>query len=81
MTSMSVQLNGGGMFFVVTGNGEQGAVAVTCETAAAAAENIRTLTAEGVREVLITDADGLQHAPADFDRLFVAAAPEATFIP
>jgi protein-L-isoaspartate O-methyltransferase len=82
---MSVQLKGGGMFFVMTGNGEQGAVAVTCETAAAVSEKARALTAEGVRDVLITDADGLQHAPADFDRLFVAApdvaAPETTSIP
>jgi hypothetical protein len=70
---------GGGMFFVVTGNGEQGAVAVTCETAAAAVEKARALGAEGLRDILITDADGLQHAPADFDRLFVAA-PEATSI-
>jgi protein-L-isoaspartate O-methyltransferase len=77
---MKVQLKGGGMFFVVTGNGEQGAVAVTCETAAAAVEKARALTAEGLKDVLITDADGLQHAPADFDRLFVAA-PETTPIP
>jgi len=69
------------MFFVVTGNGEQGAVAATCETAAAAAEKARALIIEGIRDVLITDADGLQHAPVDFDRLFVAAAPEATSLP
>lgn len=62
------------MFFFVTDNGEQGVVAVTCETAAAAAKKARALTAEGVRDVLITDADGLQHAPTDFVRLFVATA-------
>jgi len=61
------------MFFVVTGTGEQGAVAVTCETAAAAAEKARALIVEGMRDVLITDADGLQHAPSDFERLFVAS--------
>jgi hypothetical protein len=33
----------------------------------------RALTAEGLRDVLITDAVGLQHAPADFHRLFIAA--------
>jgi protein-L-isoaspartate O-methyltransferase len=76
---MGAQLRGGGMFFVVTGNEEHGAVAVTCEIAAAAAEKARALMAEGLRDVLIADADGLQHAPADFDRLFVAA-PE-TFNP
>ncbi|MXQ11168.1 hypothetical protein [Microvirga makkahensis] len=64
------------MFFVVTGNGEQGAVAVTCETAAAAAEKARALTLEGMKDVLITDADGLQHAPPDFDRLFVTIPAE-----
>jgi hypothetical protein len=68
------------MFFVVTGNEEQGAVAVTCETAAAAVEKVRALGAEGLRGILITDADGLQRAPTDFERLFVAA-PEATSIP
>ncbi len=49
------------MFFVVTGTGEQGA---------------RSLVLEGVRDVLIADADGLQHAPPDFDRLFVTAPTE-----
>jgi len=44
-------------------------------------EKARALTAEGLRDVLITDADGLQHAPVDFDRLFVAAVPETTPIP
>lgn len=52
-------------------------MAATCETAAAAA---RALIIEGIKDVLITDADGLQHAPVDFDRLFVAAAPETTSI-
>ena len=66
------------MFFVVTGNEEQGAVAVTCETAVAAVEKARALTAEGLRDVLITDADGLQRAPADFERLFVAAPETST---
>jgi protein-L-isoaspartate O-methyltransferase len=69
------------MFFVVTGIGEQGAMAVTCETAAAAVEKARALGIEGARDVLIADADGVQHAPADFDRLFVAAAPETAPIP
>ena len=64
------------MFFVVTGNGEQGVVAVTCETAGAAAEKARALTLEGVRDVLITDRDGQQHAPSDFDRLFVTIPAE-----
>jgi hypothetical protein len=75
---MDVQLRGDSMFFVVTGHEEQGAVAVTCEAAAAAVEKARALTAEGLRDVPITDADGLQHAPADSYRLFVAA-PETTF--
>jgi protein-L-isoaspartate O-methyltransferase len=56
-------------------------MAVTCETAAAAVEKARALGIEGARDVLIADADGVQHAPADFDRLFVAAAPETAPIP
>jgi hypothetical protein len=51
---------------------ENGAVAITYESVATAVEKARTLIADGARDVLITDADGLQHAPADFDRLFVA---------
>ncbi len=74
----SVQLKGGSMFFVVTGNAEIGAVAITCGSAAAAMEKARSLIAEGARDVLITDADGLQHAPADFDRLFVAIPADTT---
>ncbi|MBM1172207.1 hypothetical protein [Microvirga arabica] len=66
------------MFFVVTGNTGNGAVAITCDSAAAAVEKARSLIAEGVRDVLITDADGLQHAPADFDRLFVAIPADTT---
>jgi hypothetical protein len=66
------------MFFVVTGNAENGAVAITCDNAAAAMEKARSLIAEGVRDVLITDADGLQHVPADFDRLFVAIPADST---
>jgi hypothetical protein len=62
------------MFFVVTGNGRNGAVAVTCDSAAAALEKARQLDAEGIIDLLITDADGLQHAPAEFDRLYVAQA-------
>lgn len=60
------------MFFVVTGNGQNGTVVVTCDSAAAALEKAHQLDTEGVIDLLITDADGLQHAPADFDRLYVA---------
>lgn len=63
------------MFFVVSGNGRNGAVAVTCDSAAAALEKAHQLDTEGVVDILITDADGLQHAPAEFDRLYVAKAP------
>ena len=63
------------MFFVVTGNGQNGTVAVTCNSAAAALEKAHQLDRNGVVDLLITDADGLQHAPADFDRLYVAQVP------
>jgi peptidyl-tRNA hydrolase len=63
------------MFFIVTGNGQNGTVAVTCNSAAAALEKAHQLDRNGVIDLLITDADGLQHAPADFDRLYVAPVP------
>lgn len=63
------------MFFVVTGNGQNGAVAITCDSAAAALEKAHQLDMDGVTDILITDADGLQHVPAEFDRLYVAQAP------
>ena len=58
------------MFFVVTGNGRNCTVAVTCDSAVAALAKARQLDTQG-----ITDADGLQHVPAEFDRLYVAQAP------
>lgn len=57
------------MFFVVTGQGLNGPVAVTCVTAAAAVEKARAFIADGVLDVVITDPDGLQHPPDDFHRL------------
>jgi hypothetical protein len=63
------------MFFVVTGNGQNGTVAVTCNAAAAALEKAHQLDTDGVIDLIITDADGLQHVPADFDRLDVAQVP------
>jgi len=63
------------MFFVVTGNGQNGAVAITCDSAAAALEKAHQLDMAGVTDILIADADGLQHVPAEFDRLYVAQAP------
>jgi hypothetical protein len=63
------------MFFVVTGNLQTGTVAVTSNSAAAALEKVHQLDTNGVIDLLITDADGLQHAPADFDRLYVAQVP------
>jgi hypothetical protein len=63
------------MFFVVTGKGQNGTVAVTCNSAAAALEKAHQLDTDGVIDLLITDADGLQHAPADFDRLYLAQEP------
>jgi hypothetical protein len=60
------------MFFVVTGNGQNGVVAITCDSPVAALEKAHQLATDGVFDILITDADGLQHAPADFDRLDVA---------
>jgi hypothetical protein len=58
------------MIFVVIGTGEAGPISRTCETAAAALEQARRLTEQGIRDVLI-DANGQEYAPADFDRLFV----------
>jgi hypothetical protein len=69
------QPSGDSMFFVVTGNGQNGTVAVTCHGTAAALEKAHWLDRNGVIDLLITDADGLQHTPADFDRLYVAQVP------
>jgi hypothetical protein len=63
------------MFFVVTGTRWNGMVAVTCDSAAAALDKAHQLDTDGVTDLLITDADGLQHVPAEFDRLYVAQAP------
>ena len=58
------------MIFIVTGDGENGPVSVTCDSGTAALERSRALADRGVRAVLI-DADGQEYAPADFKRLFV----------
>ena len=63
------------MFFVVSGTGQKGVVAITCDSPTAALEKAHQLDVEGIVDILITDADGLQHAPAEFDRLYVAQAP------
>lgn len=60
------------MFFVVTGDGPDGPVSSTCESAAAAHERAVTMSQNGLRDVLIADAEGRQYAPADFLRKFVA---------
>jgi hypothetical protein len=73
--SNSKQSSGGSMFFVVTGNGQNGVVAVTCDSAATALKKAHQLDTDGVTDILITDADGLQHVPAEFDRLYVAELP------
>jgi hypothetical protein len=65
------------MVFIVTGEGENGPVSTTCETALAALQQARRLADEGVRNVLI-DADGQEFAPADFNRLFVEPGPAGT---
>jgi len=65
------------MVFIVTGEGENGPVSTTCETAVAALQQSRRLADEGVRNVLI-DADGQEFAPADFGRRFVQPAPIET---
>lgn len=62
------------MIFVVIGEGENGPVSTTCQTALAAVNQARKLADEGVRNVLI-DADGKEYAPADFRRLFVEPGP------
>ena len=65
------------MVFIVTGEGENGPVSTTCETAVAALQQARRLADEGVRNVLI-DADGQEFAPADFQRLFIEPGPVGT---
>ncbi len=65
------------MIFIVTGDGENGPVSATCETAVAALQQARRLADEGTRNVLI-DADGQEFAPADFKRLFVEPGPVTT---
>jgi hypothetical protein len=59
------------MFFVVTGQGLNGPLAVTCETAAAAVEKARAFIADGALDVIITDADGRQHLPDHFHGLLL----------
>ena len=63
------------MMFIVTGDGENGPVSVTCASASASLERARALADQGVRDVLI-DADGQEYAPADFHRLFVEPGRE-----
>ena len=58
------------MVFIVTGDGENGPVSLTCDSAHAALEKARGLAEQGVRDLLI-DADGQEYAPVDFIRLFV----------
>jgi hypothetical protein len=58
------------MIFIITGEGENGPVSVTCETPVAAFTRARLLSDEGIRDVLI-DAGGKEFAPAEFNRLFV----------
>ena len=62
------------MVFIVTGDGENGPVSLTCNSARAALERARGLAGEGVRDLLI-DADGQEYAPADFNRLFIEPGP------
>ncbi|MBL0404229.1 hypothetical protein JKG68_09645 [Microvirga aerilata] len=62
------------MIFVVTGEGENGPVSTTCETAVSALQSARRLADEGIRDVLI-DAGGQEFAVADFKRLFVEPGP------
>jgi hypothetical protein len=58
------------MIFIVMGEGENGPVSTTSETAVAALQQARRLADEGARNVLI-DASGQEYAPTDFKRLFV----------
>ena len=62
------------MVFIVTGDGENGPVSITCHSPASALEQARQLSDRGVRGILI-DAEGQEYAPADFDRLFVDPGP------
>ena len=48
------------MFFIVTGQGLNGPVAITCATTAAAVEKAHDLLADGVLDVIITNADDFQ---------------------
>jgi hypothetical protein len=65
------------MIFIVMGEGENGPVSTTSETAVAALQQARRLADEGARNVLI-DASGQEYAPADFERLFVESHENET---
>ncbi len=65
------------MIFVVIGEGENGPVSTTCQTALAAVNQARKWADEGARNVLI-DADVQEFAPADFKRLFIEPGPVGT---
>ena len=65
------------MIFITTGDGEKGPVSSTCQTPVAALQRAQRLADEGARNILI-DADGMEYAPADFDRRFVQPAPLET---
>jgi len=65
------------MIFIVMGEGENGPVSTTSETAVAALQQARRLADEGVKDVLI-DADGQEYAPAEFKRLFIEPGPVTT---
>lgn len=62
------------MIFIVTGEGENGPVSLTCDSARAALVRAQGLAGQGVRDLLI-DADGQEYAPADFKRLFIEQGP------
>ncbi|MBL0403783.1 hypothetical protein JKG68_07395 [Microvirga aerilata] len=65
------------MMFIVTGEGENGLVSTTCETAVAALQQARRLADEGVRNVLI-DAGGTEYTLVNFKYLFVEPDPVGT---
>jgi translation elongation factor EF-Ts len=62
------------MSFVITGKDTAGALSLKRETAAAAVKKARELAAEGVVDIEITDPQGRQHGPAEFDTLAAAAS-------
>jgi hypothetical protein len=59
------------MPFIISALGDEGAVSVQRDTAAGAMEKPVQLSAEGKRDVIITDPKGQLYPAKEFERLFL----------